>query len=58
LNRLLFVEEPIPPAGGNLGATLKFELGRGFGARGEWAVSARYMLPLTENSDKHTFVVG
>jgi hypothetical protein len=39
-------------------AKLKFELGRGFGARGEWVLSARYEMPLTESSGDHTFTAG
>lgn len=39
-------------------AKLKFEVGRGFGARGEWVLSARYEMPLTESSDDHTFTAG
>jgi hypothetical protein len=39
-------------------AKLKFELGRGFGARGEWVLSARYEMPLTASSDDHTFTAG
>ncbi len=39
-------------------AKLKFELGRGFGARGEWVLSARYEMPLTESTDDHTFTAG
>jgi len=39
-------------------AKLKFELGRGFGARGEWVLSARYEMPLTESADDHTFTTG
>lgn len=39
-------------------AKLKFEVGRGFGARGEWVLSARYEMPLTESTDDHTFTVG
>lgn len=37
---------------------LKFELGRGFGARGEWVLSARYEMPLAESHDDHTFTAG
>ena len=33
---------------GRFSAKLKFELGRGFGGRNEWVVSARYEMPLTE----------
>jgi hypothetical protein len=39
-------------------AKLKFEIGRGFGTRGEWVLSARYEMPLTESHDQHTFVAG
>lgn len=41
-----------------LSAKLKFELGRGFGARGEWVLSTRYEMPLTTSSDDHTFTLG
>lgn len=37
---------------------LRFELGRGFGARGEWGRSARYEMPLTESAAEHTFTAG
>lgn len=40
------------------GAKLKFEIGRGFGSRGEWVLSARYEMPLTESADQHTFTAG
>jgi hypothetical protein len=43
---------------GRFGAKLKFEIGRGFGARGEWVLNARYEMPLTESSDDHTFTAG
>lgn len=39
-------------------ARLKFEMGRGFGTRGEWVLSARYEMPLTESSDDHTITAG
>lgn len=39
-------------------AKLKFEVGRGFGARSEWVLSARYEMPLTESADDHTFTAG
>lgn len=39
-------------------AKLKFEIGRGFGARGEWVLSARYEMPLTESTDDHTLTAG
>ncbi len=39
-------------------AKLKFEVGRGFGARGEWVLSARYEMPLTESTDDHTLTAG
>jgi hypothetical protein len=41
-------------AHGDFSSTLKFEIGRGFGARGEWALSARCELPLTKSSDDFT----
>lgn len=34
------------------------QLGRGFGARGEWVLNARYEMPLTTSEDDHTFTVG
>jgi hypothetical protein len=43
---------------GEFGAKLKFEIGRGFGARGEWVLSARYEVPLTESADQHTFALA
>jgi len=45
-------------AHGEFSATLKFEFGRGFGARGEWALSARCELPLTKSSDDYTLTAG
>ena len=45
-------------AHGAFGATLKFEFGRGFGPRGEWALSARCELPLTKSSDDYTVTAG
>ena len=45
-------------AGGMFSSKLKFEIGRGFGARSEWVLSARYEVPLTESADQHTFKVG
>ncbi len=45
-------------AGGEFGSKLKFEVGRGFGHRGEWVVSARYEMPLTESHDQHVFTAG
>src|SRR2546430_9969334 len=35
-------------------STLKFEIGRGFGAHVEWALSARCEIPLTKSSDDCT----
>ena len=45
-------------AHGDFSSTLKFEIGRGFAARGEWALSARCELPLTKSSDGFTVTVG
>jgi hypothetical protein len=45
-------------AHGQFSSTLKFEIGRGFGARGEWALSARCEIPLTTSSDDYTVTVG
>jgi hypothetical protein len=45
-------------AHGEVSSTLKFEFGRGFGARGEWALSARCEVPLTTSSDDYTVTVG
>jgi hypothetical protein len=45
-------------AHGEFSSTLKFEFGRGFGARGEWALSARCELPLTTSSDDYTVTLG
>jgi len=39
-------------------STLKFEVGRGFGPRGEWALSARCEIPLTTSSDDCTLTFG
>lgn len=44
--------------GSEFSAKLKFEIGRGFGARGEWVLNARYEMPLTESADQHTFTAG
>ena len=43
---------------GNFSATAKVEVGRGFGVRGEWALSARCEVPLTTSSDDYTVTVG
>ena len=45
-------------AHGDFSSTLKFEIGHGFGARGEWALSARCELPLTKSSDDFTVTAG
>jgi len=45
-------------AHGNFSATAKVEVGRGFGPRGEWALSARCEVPLTTSSDNYTVTVG
>jgi hypothetical protein len=39
-------------------AKLKFEIGRGFGDRSQWVLSARYEMPLTESSDQNTLTAG
>ena len=44
--------------GGRFSSKLKFEIGRGFGARSEWVFSARYEMPLTESADDHTLTAG
>ena len=46
------------PAHGDFSSTIKFEFGRGFGRRGEWALSARCELPLTKSSDDYTVTTG
>ena len=43
---------------GDFTSTLKLEVGRGFGARSEWALSARCELPLTKSSDDYTLTFG
>ena len=53
-----FEEEWELPAHGDFSSTFKFEVGRGFGARSEWALSARCELPLTKSSDDYTVTVG
>jgi hypothetical protein len=45
-------------AHGGFSSTLKFEAGRGFGVRAEWALSARCELPLTKSSDDYTVTAG
>lgn len=45
-------------AGGKFSSKLKFEIGRGFGARSEWVLSARYEVPLTESVDHYTVKIG
>ena len=39
-------------------ATARADDGRGFGARGEWALSARCELPLAKSSDNYTVTAG
>lgn len=46
------------PAHGAFSSTFKIEFGHGFGARSEWALSARCELPLTKSSDDYTLTVG
>jgi hypothetical protein len=46
------------PAHGDFTVTLKFEVGRSFGVRNEWVVSARYEVPLNASSEKHLFALG
>ena len=43
---------------GGLSSTFKSEFGRGFGTRGEWALSARCELPITTSSDDYTLTAG
>ena len=43
---------------GNFSATAKVEVGRGFGVRGEWALSARCEVPLTKSADDYTVTAG
>jgi hypothetical protein len=45
-------------AHGKFSATAKVEIGRGFGVRAEWALSARCEVPLTTSSDDYTVTVG
>jgi hypothetical protein len=45
-------------AHGEFSSTPKFEIGRGFGARGEWVLSARCELPITTSSDDYTVTIG
>ena len=45
-------------AHGAFSSTAKAEVGRGFGSRGEWALSARCEIPLTTSSDDYTVTVG
>ena len=45
-------------AHGKFSATAKVEVGRGFGARGEWALSARCEIPLTKSTDDYTLTAG
>lgn len=53
-----FEEEWELPADGDFTSTFKFEVGRGFGAHQEWALSARCELPLTKSSDDYTLTFG
>lgn len=46
------------PAHGEFSSTAKFEIGRSFGPRGEWVLSARCELPITSSSDHYTVTVG
>jgi hypothetical protein len=46
------------PAHGEFNSTAKFEIGRSFGARSEWVLSARCELPITSSSDDYTVTVG
>jgi hypothetical protein len=46
------------PAHGEFSSTAKFEVGRSFGARSEWVLSARCELPITSSSDDYTVTVG
>jgi len=43
---------------GDFSSTSKFEVGRSFGARGEWVLSARCEIPITSNSDDYTVTAG
>jgi hypothetical protein len=45
-------------AHGEFSSTAKFEVGRSFGARDAWVLSARCELPLTSSSDNYTVTVG
>ena len=46
------------PAHGEFSSTAKVEIGRSFGAHGEWVLSARCELPITSSSDDYTATVG
>ena len=46
------------PAHGDFSSTAKVEIGRSFGARGEWVLRARCELPITSSSDDYTVTVG
>ena len=46
------------PAHGEFSSTAKLEIGRSFGARSEWVLSARCELPITSSSDDYTVTVG
>ena len=43
---------------GDFSSTFKFEVGRSFGPRGEWVLSARCEIPITTSSDDYTVTVG
>jgi hypothetical protein len=46
------------PTHGEFSSTAKFEIGRSFGARSEWVLSARCELPIARSSDDYTVTVG
>jgi hypothetical protein len=43
---------------GEFSSTAKFEIGRSFGARGEWVLSGRCERPLTTSSEDYSVTVG
>jgi hypothetical protein len=45
-------------AHGGFSSTAKFEVGRGFGSRGEWVLSARCEIPLASSQDDYTVTVA
>src|SRR5713101_5767346 len=53
-----FEEEWALQAHGDFSSTFKLEVGRSFGAHGEWVLSARTEIPLTSTSDDYTVTVG